>query len=394
MKIIHVIGSLAAETGGPAKAVVEMAASVARRGHDVEIYATDFGDQPVALTSAEAAGVDVQIFPVQMPRFWKRSRPLKRALTTAIPQADVVHIHSLYLYHSWAAAEICRRFDVPYIIRPHGTLDPYIYRRRRWRKIFMELLFQNRALRGAMAIHYTTEEECRLGSPYVFGTPGRVVAIGVNFSDYIELPEAGALRTKYPEIGDRQIVLFLGRLNFKKGLDILIPAFAEAVRAVENLHLVIAGPDDGMEKKARAWVAEHRITDKTTFTGMLTGADILGAYRDAAVFVLPSYSENFGIAAVEAMACGVPVLISDKVNIWREVADAGAGHVAPTDAGAFEKLLCEVMNDDDARAAMGKAGVALACERFDWSNIAAELERLYESACASKKLSRPRSREK
>ena len=222
----------------------------------------------------------------------------------------------------------------------------------------------------------------KLGAAMIFGqllVPGAVVANGINFADYAQVPAKGLLRRRHPELADGRIVLFLGRLNFKKGLDVLIPAFAEAATEADDLRLVPAGPDDGMECRACAWVRECAIEDKTVFTGMLTGPQIQQAYRDAEMFALPSYSENFGIAVVEAMAMGVPVLISDKVNIWREVADAGAGLVSAPDVDAFSGLIRRAAAPDFDLAGMGGAGRELARTRFDRSEIGGGLEALYRS---------------
>jgi len=185
------------------------------------------------------------------------------------------------------------------------------------------------------------------------------------------------------EIGGRRIVLFLSRLNFKKGLDLLVPAFAEASRSVNDLHLVIAGPDDGMRHEAEHLIAEARIGSRVTFVGMLDHAQKLAVFRDATMFVLPSYSENFGIAVVEAMACGVPVMISDKVNIWREVQEAGAGLVAPTKVSAVAQQIVQLARAPDTPA-VGARGRRLVEERFAWDKIAQDLESVYRSLAAKR----------
>ncbi|HEX2115680.1 MAG TPA: glycosyltransferase, partial [Alphaproteobacteria bacterium] len=243
--------------------------------------------------------------------------------------------------------------------------------------------FQNRVIRGAAALHYTAAEEMKLAEPYAHGAPGVVIPNGLDLAEYADLPRPGGVRSGHPAIAGRRIVLFLGRLNFKKGLDLLVPAFAEACRSVNDLHLVIAGPDDGMRQETERLVAEARIGDRITFLGMLGHAQKLAAYRDAAMFVLPSYSENFGIAVVEAMACGVPVVISDKVNIWREVQEAGAGLVAPTTVSAVADQIVRLARDPEA-AAMGARGRRLVEERFSWDKIACDLESVYRSLAAKK----------
>ena len=379
MQILHVIGDLAPESGGPAKACVEMARAVARRGHEVVIATTDFSPAlgRAAPRIAPEPGLAVHVFPLGFPRPWLASWPLRRALPELISAADVAHLHSLYLFHSWAAGTLCRHLGVPYVVRPHGTLDPVIRRRRRWRKRVMELWFQDRLLRDAAAIHYTSAEEMRLAEPFVHGAPGVVVPLGLNLADYATLPPPGTFRRRHPEIGERPILLFLGRLNFKKGLDVLIAAAARVVAAGIDAHLVIAGPDGGVEAAARRWVSAAGLETRATFTGMLTGADKLAAFADAALFVLPSSSENFGIAVVEAMACGTPVLVSDRVNIWREIVADGAGMAEPPSADSFAAAVARLLNDEPRRLAMGRAALASVAQRYQWSMIAADLERLY-----------------
>ncbi len=379
MRILHVIGDLAPASGGPAKAGFEMARALARRGHDVSIYTTDFG-QPDAAREQMREGVRIRLFPLQAPRIWLASWPMRRALAEDLPGFDLLHLHSLYLFHDWAAGNIARRIAKPYLVRPHGSLDPYIHRRHRLKKAIFDLWFQNRVLAGASAIHYTAEEEMRLAQPFAQGAPGVVIPNGLDPADYARLPPRGSFRARHPEIGDRQILLFLGRINFKKGLDILAKAVGRLAR--EDLHLVIAGPDGGYLAETRRFVAEAGIAGRTTFTGMLAGGEKLAAFADAALFLLPSYSENFGIAVVEAMACGVPVLISDQVNIWREVVADGAGLAAACNAALFAEKITAMLAEPAALAAMGNAGRAAVARRYDWASIARRLEQVYGAIVA------------
>jgi glycosyltransferase involved in cell wall biosynthesis len=384
IRILHVIASLAGKTGGPAKAVVDMAAAVARLGHQVAIYSTDremsADERPVLGQPVERNGVETVVYAQHWPSTVGTSLSLYRGLARRIPQVDVVHVHSLYLFHDWAAWRLCRKHRIPYVVRPHGTLDPYIWQRHRKRKAVLERLFQNRMLREAAAIHYTAEEEMALAAPYVGGAPGVVVPNGLDLAEYADLPPAGEFRKQHPEIGGRRIVLFLGRLNFKKGLDLLIPAFAQAAAKHNDLHLVVAGPDDGM----LGWVAEHKLEQRVTFTGMLTGRAKLAALSGSFMFVLPSYSENFGIAAVEALACGLPVAITDKVNTWRDVQAAGAGLVGPPTVEAVAEQIGRLAGDPATVFTMGTRGRSLVAGKYAWSKIARSLEAVYRSAAENK----------
>jgi len=365
-----------------------MARAMARRGHEVSIYTTNFNgaddlDVPLGVP-VDSGGVMVTYFPVHAPRFWETCLPLGRALRADAGKFDLMHLHSLYMYHDRAGAAAARRAGIPYIVRPHGTLDPYIFKRRRTRKAIFEWWFQNRVLEQAAALHYTTEDEWRLAAPVSRNPHGFVVPNGLDTDEFADLPEKGAFRAKHPEIGNRPIVLFLGRLNFKKGLDLLAPAFGRVLAAGHDAHLVIGGPDDDMAEKTRGWLAAADALDRTTFTGMITGDDKLAALVDASMFVLPSYSENFGIAVAEAMACGLPVIISDAVNIWPEVESAEAGLVGPCDIDITARNIMQILDNPARASEMGANGIRLVRDRYSWDGIAPTLEKAYEDVLAGR----------
>jgi glycosyltransferase involved in cell wall biosynthesis len=382
MKILHVIANLDPGYGGPTKACPEMARAVAQLGHQVSIYTTNQagpGELDVPLDRpVYREGVEIRYFPIQTPRFWRFSLPLARALRRKIPAYDLVHIHSLYLFHSLVAGHYCRRYNIPYLVRPHGTLDPFIYRRHRWRKRLMEYAFENCNIRQAAALHFTTAEEAKLAAPFTFQTPGIVVPLGIDLDEFAGLPEPGRFRARYPEIGEKHIILFFGRVNFKKGLDILAKAFGSVARRRRDVHLVIAGPDnEGWGGRVRTWLSEQGALDRTTFTGMLLGPEKLAVLRDASLFVLPSYSENFGMAVIEAMGAGLPVVISDQVNIWREVKAHQAGRVIPCDAAALADQLLDLLNHPEAATAMAQRARTLVQDRYQWIRVGQSLAEAY-----------------
>lgn len=389
MKILHVIANLAPRAGGVPTACLDLARVAAARGHDVAVYTTNADgsvnvdgigvldvplDRPVHVD-----GFDIQYFPVQFPRFWGTSLPLARALADAIPDADVVHIHALYFFHAMVAGALCRRHGVPYLICPHGSLAPYLRAHHRWRKKLTEVLFQDRVLRHAGAVHYTTDEEMRLASPYAQNPKGVVIGNGIDPAGFDRLPPKGAFRRRHGEIGDRKMVLFLGRIHASKGLDVLARAFGRLVRGRDDVHLVIAGPDDGLKPQLEAWLQSEGAHDRTTFAGHLDGEHKLAALRDADIFVLPSYSEAFGISAVEAMICGVPVVLSEHVNIWREVRSADAGIITRCDAHEMAARIAELLDDPVRRRLLGKNGQALVRNRFSLDAVAGQCDAAYRT---------------
>ena len=232
---------------------------------------------------------------------------------------------------------------------------------------------------GAATVLYTTEEEKRLAEPHACGAPGAVVPLGLDMAEFDDMPAPGGFRSGHPEIGDKTILLFFGRLHMKKGLDILARAFGKLARGRDDIHLVIAGPDNDMRDRVSQWLRDEDVLEKTTFTGMVLGPDKRALLGDGDIFVLPSYSENFGIAVLEAMACAMPVVISDKVNIWREVEAGNAGRVTPCDVEAVARAIDELLNDKDAAREMGENGKAVVAEQFAWPKIALMLEDVYTS---------------
>ena len=262
---------------------------------------------------------------------------------------------------------------------------PYLYRqssRSLLLKRLYEQLFDFPNLNAAGARHYTTEDERDHTAPLKLRAPTFVVPNGVDWERFRTLPPRGALRHKWG-LGNAPIVLFLGRLHFKKGLDLLIPAFDALRHEMPDAQLVIAGPEnDDYGAKVRGWVRERGLDRAVHFAGMLTGNDVVQAYVDADVFVLPSYTENFGITVAEAMACALPVVISDQVNIHAEVARAGAGLVTRCDAAEVAEALRSLLRDQPRRRTMGEAGRRLVHDRYTWPVIVDALTREYEAVIA------------
>ena len=382
MKILHVISDLCLQHGGPAKLAPEMCRALARRGHEVTLYTTNFDvdgvldvplDKPVL-----DGGVTIRYFPVSRPRRWKFSRPLGQALRDGVAAFDIVHIHNLYLFHTWVAAHYCRKKRIPYLISPHGTLDPFIRGRSRLKKAVYNRLIEKRNLDQAAAIHYAAQFEMDLAHEALsIRAPGAVVPYVVELEEYLNLPARGTFRSRFPEVGENLIILFLSRINFKKGLDLLARSFGLIARQRNDVRLVIAGPDnEGYGRQVRQWLAEEGVLQYTVFTGMLTGVDKLSAFADADLFVLPSYTENFGIAIIEAMACGLPVVISNRVNIWREIAEAGV--VVDCEANKLAEVLLKMLDDPERRKIIGAKGKRLVEELFPWEKVADQMIKLYQ----------------
>jgi len=394
MRILQVVATLASRQGGPSVACPELSRELVRQGHRVSIYASDvdgLGHLAVPLeTPVIDDGVEISYFRGWSEPFgYMLSARMWCALRDTVAEFDAVHIYSVYGFSSSAAAYWCRKRDVPHMVHPHGSLDPFLRRRHRPRKWLHAKLLAERDYRNATAVLFNSAEEMRLASDWtglktsnVEGAPKRfVVPVGLDSRWFLERNAAAGerLRSKFPQLNGRRLVVYFGRINFKKGLDILARAFALLARDREDVHLVLAGPDtEGYGRKVRGWLAEGGAAEKATFTGLLQGEDRFVALQQADVFALPSYTENFGQVVAEAMASSVPVVISDQVNIWPEVAKANAGFVVPCDVNATAQALRKVLEDPARSRAMGNNGRRWAAEHLPWSVVAAQMAHAYE----------------
>ena len=380
MRILHVIGSLAPRYGGPSVTSVEMCAALAERGHDVELFTTDSdgrGRLPVLPdVSRSAGGVQTRYFRVTPPRAYATSPALARALLRRTADFDVIHVHSLYLFHGLAACAIARRRNVPYIVRPHGTLDPYQRSIRSGRKALYTWLIERRNLELAYGVHCTSEEErCHVNEAFPRARTF-VVPLGVS----LPAPNDGVSRL--PAFEGRRLVTFLGRLTVKKRPVLLVEGFSRVAQAHEDAHLVLAGPDDeqlGSVAVARA--NELGISDRVSVLGPLDRADAWRLLARSAAFVLPSADENFGVAAAEAMASGVPVVVTDRVALHGAVSRHEAGLVVESaSAESLGVAIGRILANRDEAASMGANGRKLARSEFDWSTVAQRLEAVYAEA--------------
>lgn len=389
-RILHVIQTLSSRYGGPVTALNALVKEQARTGHDVTVCTTDCGTSLNEKLSIEhfqtlyPDGTDLKMFSGTYTPLLV-SPGLAKWLWQNVTAFDIVHIHGLYRFPATYAAYQAHKQGVPYIIRPHGALDPYLYdksSRSVWLKRLYERWFDLPNLNGASAIHYTTEEERERASFLGLRAPSFIIPNGIEWSRFASLPERGAFRDAQG-YGDEPLVLFLGRLHFKKGLDLLIPAFAAVRQRLPEARLAIVGPEnDDYGQQVRRWVAEYGLNDAVRFVDHLDGPAVLQAYVDADVFVLPSYTENFGMTVVEAMACGLPVVISDQVNIHTEVAASGGGLVTRCDVDEVAGAVTGLLEDENRCRIMGQAGRHAAQAQYAWPAIVEALTHEYETVIA------------
>jgi glycosyltransferase involved in cell wall biosynthesis len=386
MKILHVALSLSPRCGGPTNAVNDLSRYQALAGLDVTVYSTNTDyprgtlDVPVN-APVQKNGVRYRFFPVQFTPMLV-SLPMAIELRKTIKKFDLVHIHGLYRFPTAYAALLSRKYKVPYIIIPHGSLDPFLYRqssRNLLAKRVFERLFDLPNLNAASAIHFTTTEEKSRAGFLGIRSQGFVVPYGLDWTRFEHLPQRGIMRQRLG-LKEQPIVLFLGRINFKKGLDLLVQSFAEVAEQNENAVLVIAGPDnEGYSKVVRKWIEESGIGTKVYWQEMLHGREVLEAFVDSDVFVLPSYTESFGIAVVEAMACGLPVVISDQVNIRDDVSQSKGGKVVSLDSHKIAQAVRAIIEDKKLAKRMGVASRKFAKKNYAYDHIVQKVTNMYEA---------------
>lgn len=380
MKILHVISSLDTKGGGPPRALHGLSTAQVRSGLDVKVlstYASDWDDGLKQQMTGQ--GVDVHMIGPVNKRLDKRVL-IQEKLKSLLNDIDVLHIHAFWEEVQFIAAREAHQNGVKYIIRPCGMLDPWQLRQNPVRKKLYMMFRGKRMLARASAVHYTTEIEKEVCSVLHPQTSSIVEPNGIDLSEFRKLPELGSFRRRHSWLGDDPYVVFLGRLHYKKGVARLIKAFAEHVDEPWKLVLVGSAASDEYLEELENLVAGSNMKERIRFMGHLEGVERLEAMIDASFFVLPSHQENFGIAVIEALACGCPVLISDQVNIYREIQKAGVGDTFSLEGDKFENKLHQWTNNSSMySASVRQDAVEFALRNYSWDEIAIRWRDNYSS---------------
>jgi glycosyltransferase involved in cell wall biosynthesis len=366
VRILHVVPTYlpARRYGGPIFAVHGLARGLAARGHHVDVVTTNVdgagvSDVPVGVP-VHRDGVQVHYFRSPFPRlYWSP------AMRFAAADYDLVHLHSVFLYPTSAAARAARKASVPYVISPRGMLvEELIARRSPIAKRLWLRLFERRNFEHARAIHFTSRLEwddaratgLPLPSPFV-------VPNGIDLPPRLEVPR------------DPATIVFLGRISWKKGIDRLIGALAHLPQA----RLEVAGNDEEkLTPRLQELAARLGVGTRVSFPGPVNDDAKNALLHRATVFALTSLSENFANSVLEAMAAAAPVVVTPGVGLADEVARARAGIVAGDGPAEIASAIGTLIEERGLAAEMGARGRALVEERFTWSSIAATMEKEYD----------------
>lgn len=396
MNLLHVIPYYAPAWayGGSVRAATELTRALAHAGHRVIVLTTD------TLSPTERVPVLRETLDgVEVVRVRNLSNALRGRLNLSTPrgmataartliaerQIDLVHCHELRTVENLLVAPVTKALGVPLVVSPHGTLPTSTGRptfKRAW-----DRLLGGRLLPRCDAVIALTRDEAAdaraLWAARGIDIPIHIVPNGVHLGEFAALPAKDAARARW-NLGEGPVVLFLGRLHERKGLQLLLPAFAGALQHVPDARLLVAGPDEGMLTVLQAQARGLALGERVLFTGLLTGPDRLAALAAADLFALPAEGEGFSMAVLEGLACGLPVLLTPGCH-FPEAAEAGAGVVVAREVEPLREALIALLRDADRRAAMGQAARALIAERFTWPQIVVQMEAAYAAVIARKR---------
>ena len=388
LKILQIVPAISLVYGGPSQMVRGFSAALARQGVDVTILTTDangdIGQPPLDVPLDRPVcqqGYQVRYFRCSPFRRYKFSIDLLRWLWQHAPEYDLAHIHALFSPVSSAAAWVARQRNLPYILRPLGTLDPADLQKKKQLKQLYATLLEKGNIAGAAALHFTAAREAEIS--HRFGATTRDLVIPLGVSPPEESDPLDTLKSHLPHLKfDRPWILFLSRIEPKKGLDLLIPALEKLLSQGFEFQFILAGSnpqDPEYEARIQQTIAASPLAKSTEIVGFVTGDLKSALLRQADVFVLPSYYENFGIAVAEAMVARTAVAISDRVHICGEVSQSESGWVGSCDVESVARMLESALENPEECQRRGSHARTYAIEHYSWDAIARKTVAAYQS---------------
>lgn len=369
----------ATEWGGVTSAVAAYVDALHRTGVTCEVFATTARgtrDLPATEPGTRVVhGIPVTYFAASSESQALIAPTMIRALARRVRDFDLIHTHMLWAFPGIVANWTSVISHVPYVVTPHGSLDPWALDQRKWMKRAFLAVSERHTLRRAAFVHYTAEAERAAVPARLRDLPSEIVPNVIDASQIA--PGDPAVRRASFE------VLMFGRIHLMKGFDILIPAWRDVIAAEPRARLVIAGPDEGgYRAEVERLIAQTGVGRAITFTGHVDAAGRADRFARAALLVQPSFRENFGMSVAEAMASELPVVVSDRVNICDDIAAADAGLVVPRDPARLARAILELLRDPARRQAMGTRARRLVVERYSPAAVGVALKTAYERVLA------------
>lgn len=393
MKVLHIVPTLSSASlqyGGPSVAVLEMCKELSRHGITVTIVTTHDKGAGAGLFS-ESLGVKteavVHYFPKALSRIvpsrFAYSPSLKKWLNKHISEFDLVNVHTIFNYPSTQGCIAAMRCNIPYLLRTCGMLDRWCLQRSRLKKKIWMLLYGLRIINRASALHFTSEEEKKAADALHITAPGIVLPIGVAQKENDEGFGKSVLGSQLGQFSGKKRILFLSRIHPKKGLDLLIPALGILAQKRDDFVFILAGTGELRHlRRVRRLLNRHNLDRRTIITGFVEGREKSAVFSLSDIFILPSYQENFGLAAAEALSYGLAVVISSQVNIHRDVSSHNAGIVTACNIREIALGVEKLLEDDTLRKKMGENAKRLVSEKFNWGIIVPRLIKIYSQILA------------
>jgi glycosyltransferase involved in cell wall biosynthesis len=389
VKVLHIIPSVSPTLGGPTEVVLNLVKALRECGVDTEIVTTNDNGSNQLLDVPLNQRVEYQQVPVWfLPRFTPRmkefifSPALTRWLWLHIKDYDILDIHYLFSYASSCAGAIARWQGIPYTVRTMGQLEPWALSQSRLKKQIYTFLTERHNLNRAAAIHCTSTSEAKDVRNFGITSPTVTLPLGVNQPIY--LPDAKQKLHHLYEIPiETPVVLFLSRLHYKKRPDLLMRSLGQLAAQNHNFHLILAGTGEtDYVEELKNLMTSLGLTSHISFAGFVKGTDKQLLLQGCDIFVLPSFSENFGIAVAEAMVVGLPVIVTPGVQIAPEIAEAKAGLVVEGEVDALANAIAQLLTSAKLRQQLGENGKNLANSRYSWNAIAQNLSCAYDAILA------------
>lgn len=375
-RTLHVVESLDERMGGSVRAALDVCLALTERGHQATLIGTTKPDDHLSYLRESYAALSHHLFQRRFPRHSFRAPGLRRWLKANVRKFDVVEIHNVFSFVPLYAATVCRDAGVPYLVRPHGSLEPFdLCKHARTKKVYGTTVVR-RILAGAERVVLATRQEAdRLQT---FGAAPSVEVVPLPVYEPVHTGDGAAFREGYGIPADALVVLFMGRLDQKKGLQFLLPAMAELKKSIPQLWLVIAGSaDNSTSAGVDDLVDRNGMGAWTVRCGFLSGTAKQSALTAGDVFALPSLNENFGIAVVEALYAGLPVVISDQVYIHDLIVRGGAGMRCQPSTASCEEAVHALLEHKDLRRKMGERARVIAQDHFAPDVSTSQLLTLY-----------------
>ena len=382
LNVLHVTPSMSPAWGGPTVAVSELTSELSRQGVGCEIVTTR--GHRVGINRVPSPDVPIYSLDTGFPaRIWTAySWELPRFLNDKAGNFDLIHIHEVWHYPGYVAFRVASKHKLPCVLTIRGELSEWGLRQKALKKRIYRLVLLDGMLRNVSALHALTRAEKEQIVKLGYQTPVIVAPNGIKPIPFESLPSTARFIRRFPVLKGKRVVLFLGRLHPKKGLDILARSFATITRRYENAMLLVVGPNKyGTRENMESILNSKGLLDKTVFTGLLTGEDKLAALNCADLFVLPSHSEGFANSVLEAMAARIPVVITKGCE-FPEVSEHGAGLVVEADEAPIAEAISMLLSDATLRERMGQQGCKLVTERYTWQTTAATIANLYKTLVA------------